>query len=323
MDGKEYNDKKRSNIVVLTVIAIATMIIVVIGATFAYLASRADVEDSADIEAEVQGGSDAFIINAGDKINLLATQETLKFEDNLKDVTQEIYPTVTFTGSSVATKEYSVYLSISANSFEYTSGECTSKGSKADAYSTYQDCIEASYSWAKANGDARFACYTPGTPIGSDLPQASFYAEELSNCITNENFMWTSAPVAELVADFFVGEATDTCDTTTGLCVNEVRDIDSVNTDAVTCEAANHTWIGTISESGVCYTPTKSVDLTKTTSGDVIELAMNQSITSVVNSTVADHYKLVASIVNLPHNQIANNGNSFTGGIIIDTPEAD
>ena len=48
---KEERDDSRKNVVLLTVIAIATMIVVLVGATFAYLASQVYSEDQANIEA--------------------------------------------------------------------------------------------------------------------------------------------------------------------------------------------------------------------------------------------------------------------------------
>ena len=133
MKEKEYKDN-RGNVVLLTVIAIVTMVIVLVGATFAYLASNIEGSKSANINATTNAGSDLFLITPGSDLTLTANE--VNFYDGAGSLSVNSTATVLFQTTNTATdgvtKNYEVKLEVIANNFEYTSGLCYNKPSAAD-----------------------------------------------------------------------------------------------------------------------------------------------------------------------------------------------
>ena len=120
------NDSNKKSIVILTIIAICTMIVTLVGATFAYLANnvQSEVRSKLDITTEGSGFSDIFLLNAGDALILHADENN--FYKNAGNVSVVTDPSVTLSTESVSkvTYKYNVSLKTSYNDFEYTTGVC-------------------------------------------------------------------------------------------------------------------------------------------------------------------------------------------------------
>lgn len=326
MKEKEYKDN-RSNVVLLTVIAIVTMVIVLVGATFAYLASNIEGSKSANINATTNAGSDLFLITPGVDLSLTANEANFGPENTNLSVnsTATILFQTTNTVAEGVTKNYEVKLDIVANNFEYTSGQCYSKptgsGSTIVGVSKKENCSGV---WATANG-TDYACYNSSmtTPINGDS-----YSNQLS-CLSRNSYMWAPDEIAELVVDLYRDDATYTdqasC-TAVGVCVNEKREIDTSKTTAGACSQADGTWLLNKWEDDVCYHLVAAKDVTKAASDSTVQLIDNVEINakSTVNGgTTTHYYKPEVTFVNFAHNQIINGQKSFNASLtfaLIETP---
>ena len=95
-------NSKKSNVVLLTVIAIVTMLVVVIGATFAYLASQVDGKGNSNINVTTNVSSDLFLIDAGAPIEIVANTENFGKDQAAagEDLSAESLGSITFTTNS-------------------------------------------------------------------------------------------------------------------------------------------------------------------------------------------------------------------------------
>jgi len=326
MKEKEYKDN-RGNVVLLTVIAIVTMVIVLVGATFAYLASNIEGSKSANINATTNAGSDLFLITPGVDLSLTANENN--FYDGAGSLSVNSTATILFqTTNTVAegvTKDYEVKLEIGTNNFEYTSGQCYSKptgtGSIIDGVSRKENCSGV---WATANG-TDYSCYNGSmtTPIVSDT-----YSNQLS-CLSRSAYIWAPEEIAELVVDLYRDDPTYTdqasC-TAVGVCVNERREIDTSKTSFSSCSQADGTWLLNKWEDDICYHLVAAKDVTKAAGDTDVQLIDSVSINakSTVNGgTTTHYYKPEVTFVNFAHNQIINGQKNFNARLtfaLIETP---
>ena len=147
---RSNNDEKNNNVILLIVIAIATMVIVVVGATFAYLADIVENEATANIGGKTDGGSDMFLLDAGDILSLNVTYDN--FGINTGDQTDSTVASVSLAaGKENITHKYNMYLNVINNDFEYTSGNCYSVSTEAgkSIAQTMDACVAEGNLWAK------------------------------------------------------------------------------------------------------------------------------------------------------------------------------
>lgn len=103
----------RSNTMLLTVIAIATLLVVVIGATFAYFTAAIDTAETVST-VELQGTT--LTIAFSDSNPSVGLTEGLVPQKNLESVTNKTF-SLTASNPSSATVNYTLYLVVTENSF--------------------------------------------------------------------------------------------------------------------------------------------------------------------------------------------------------------
>ena len=111
--------ENRKNTILLTVIAVATLLVAVVGATFAYFTAQGTGSQQKNIEVTSETiNSMAFYIDQD--IDIEAT--TANFTQDGSDVTDTITATATFNANNqdAATFCYTVDLIVKSNTFEYT-----------------------------------------------------------------------------------------------------------------------------------------------------------------------------------------------------------
>lgn len=111
--------ENRKNTILLTVIAVATLLVAVVGATFAYFTAQGTGSQQKEIEVTSETiNSMAFYIDKN--IDIEAT--TGKFTQGGSDVTDTITATATFNANNSQAADfcYTVDLIVSANTFAYT-----------------------------------------------------------------------------------------------------------------------------------------------------------------------------------------------------------
>ena len=116
--------ENRKNTILLTVIAVATLLVAVVGATFAYFTAQGDREVQTPVNVNTaQTSNGSFVTNGSITIN--ANQEN--FYEGAGNQTKTATATVTYTASSTAASNfcYTVGLQVTANTFEYTTEEST------------------------------------------------------------------------------------------------------------------------------------------------------------------------------------------------------
>ena len=116
--------ENRKNTILLTVIAVATLLVAVVGATFAYFTAQGDREVQTPVNVNTaQTSNGSFVTNGSITIN--ANQEN--FGQGMGNQTKTATATVTYTASSTAASDfcYTVGLQITSNNFEYTTEEST------------------------------------------------------------------------------------------------------------------------------------------------------------------------------------------------------
>ena len=303
---REERDDSRKNVIVLTIIAIATMIVVLVGATFAYLASQVASNDTANIEAATNAGNDMLLINAGGDMEINANTENFFSGAGNRSDNTEATVTLQSSSSSQVTYTYNAYLSVTANDFEYTSGACYRLATEV-AGVTESQCTANNNSWANtANG---YKCYS-GT---FEAVEGSFSNNEVG-CLTDAGNMWVPEEAAELVIDLYKVDDTYTTQGTcevTGVCVDNMHAIVSGISAESNCTGTN-TWISSKFQNSMCYVPIVTEDLTTTTANTDVQLVNNASI-SVTNSTTTDRYYVEVTLINFDHNQIVNGNKTFSG----------
>ncbi len=300
----EEREDSRRNVVLLTVIAIATMLIVLVGATFAYLASQVNSEGQSNIQAATNAGNDMFLINAGSDMEVYADLDNFySGSGNQVDNTEATITLQSATGVQV-TYTYNAYVTVASNNFEYTSGTCYRKSTEVTGV-TQNECTSNSNIWAKTNDGG--ACFS-GTP---DVVDGAFSNNEVG-CLTDNRNMWVSEDAAELVIDLYKADETisaqATCETN-GICVNKLHAIVAGITTQSGCTGDN-TWVPAKFQDSFCYIPVATADLTTAAASSNVSLLTNQTI-SVNNSSKTDYYFAEITLINYNHNQIVNGNKNF------------
>lgn len=301
---KEEREDSRRNVVLLTIIAIATMIVVLVGATFAYLASQVNNEGQANIQAATNVGNDMFLINAGNDMEIYADPENFYSGSGNQVDNTEATITLQSSSTSEVTYTYNAYVSVTTNNFEYTSGTCYRRSTEITGV-TANECTENSNVWANTTGG--FGCFA--TP--SELVTGAFYDNEVG-CLTGNNNIWVPAEAAELVIDLYKADATissqASCEAE-GICVDNMHAIVSGVSDQASCTGTN-VWIAAKYQTGMCYIPVGTADLTTALDDTQVSLLTNQTI-SVTNDTATDYYFAEVTLINFNHNQIVNGNKNF------------
>ena len=321
MKEEKYRDN-RGNVVLLTVIAIVTMVIVLVGATFAYLASNIEGSKSANINATTNAGSDLFLITPGADLVLTANENNFGPTDtnlSVNSTATVLFQTTNTTAGGV-TKNYKVDLDVVTNNFEYTSGKCYNKPTGAnaviDGITSKTNCTSPNV-WASTNG-TDYACYD-GTNGFTRITSAA-YSNQLS-CLSKTGYMWELDEIAELVLDLYRDDTTKTdsasC-TAVGVCVNQQRQIDNSKTTSTACEASLGTWLPNVWEDNICYHLVVAQDITTIPDNSQIPLIANVAINADMENnggTTMHYYKPFVTFVNFSHNQIKNGQKSFNASL--------
>ena len=116
--------ENRKNTILLTVIAVATLLVAVVGATFAYFTAQGGTSVQTPVNVTTAQTSNGSFSTSG-AITINATQEN--FGQGKGNQVGTATGTVTYTASSTAASDfcYTVTLDITANTFGYTTGEST------------------------------------------------------------------------------------------------------------------------------------------------------------------------------------------------------
>ena len=111
--------ENRKNTILLTVIAVATLLVAVVGATFAYFTAQGGTTAQTPVNAQTAQTSNGSFFTNG-QISINATQEN--FYQGAGNQKSTATAKVTYTASSTAASDfcYTVGLQVTANNFEYT-----------------------------------------------------------------------------------------------------------------------------------------------------------------------------------------------------------
>ena len=302
---KEVREDSRKNVILLTVIAIATMIVVLVGATFAYLASSVQSSDQANIEAATNAGNDMFLINAGGDMELYADLDNFYSGSGNQVDSTEATVTLQTSSSSEVSYTYNAYVAVDSNNFEYTSGVCYRKATLVDGVGE-AECKLAGNVWA--NTSTGYACYS-----GTLQVVEGAFNNNSAGCLTSLYNMWVDDEVAELVIDLYKADttvATEGACVVTGVCVDKLHSIVSGISNQASCTGSN-TWVASRFQNSMCFKPVATADLTIASSGSNVQLLSNVPI-AATNSTVSDYYFAEATLINFNHNQIVNGNKNFS-----------
>lgn len=314
----EVRKERNSNVILLTVIALVTMIVVVIGATFAYLASSINDSGNSAINASTNGSSDLFLINMGNALELTADETNLGKDD--QDVTVATNADVKLQTSGNSTFKYDVSLDVYNNNFEYSSGKCYVQSglTAVTGIDNYAACTTAHNVWATTDG-TNYSCYT-----ASDSALQPKYKEQ-PTCLAG-GATWGKEEIAELVFELYTN--TDAADEATcvsaGVCVNSSYNV--IGSDKTICDQdQTNVWLPNIWDAGVnggtCYNVSKTVDLTKAAASEKIALLTDQTI-SANNGGAATYYKARVTLRNFSHNQMVNSKKNMNASLSIERKTA-
>ena len=111
--------ENRKNTILLTVIAVATLLVAVVGATFAYFTAQGGSSVQTPVNVNTAQTSNGSFVTNG-QITINANQEN--FYEGAGNQTSTATATVTYTASSTAASNfcYTVGLQVTANNFVYT-----------------------------------------------------------------------------------------------------------------------------------------------------------------------------------------------------------
>lgn len=295
-DEKREKKEKDGNIIFLIVIAIVTMIVVVIGATFAYLASTVDSEKENSIKAKTNGTSDLLAFEIPNELNLIVDSDDLCQIDNndCQDAIEYVPAKVTYqTNSNESTSiKYQVSLAVEEgnNNFEYTSGSCDPN--------YYNDML-----LCQANGGS----WTPDT---NPQPELVFYLYEEDKVNTS-------------------------CDYAPGACFSpDYNSIDATHQDKNSCEGAHNVWNPFVYASAkgsvlfensdnslyeeaedTCFKLSVVKDITSLKNGTIPLYLDGVTISSTKVNTSFNYYIAAVSMLNLEHNQAQNGQKEFSGSL--------
>ena len=118
-------DKKKQITLVLSIVAVVTLITLVVGATYAYFKAQGGTAGSTEVKVTTYT-TDVFTFAAGDEINLEITQSN--FASGKGNAVGSTFASATLTANNktnTATEHYYLYLNIENNDFEYTVNNTT------------------------------------------------------------------------------------------------------------------------------------------------------------------------------------------------------
>ena len=116
--------ENRKNTILLTVIAVATLLVAVVGATFAYFTAQGGQQVQTPVNVQTANTSNGSFVTNG-SISINANQEN--FYEGAGDQKSTATATVTYTASSTSASDfcYTVGLQVTTNNFEYTTDGST------------------------------------------------------------------------------------------------------------------------------------------------------------------------------------------------------
>ena len=112
------NNKKKA--LVLSIVGVVTLILVVVGATYAYFTAQGGAGANADVNTQTYT-TDNLSFQVGSAINITANEED--FDQSAGNKSGSTYARAILTANNAtnnATRNYYVYLNIESNDFEYT-----------------------------------------------------------------------------------------------------------------------------------------------------------------------------------------------------------
>ena len=115
-------DKNKKNAIILSVVAIATFAVLIIGATYAYFQAQTGASKSTDVKVTTYT-TDVFTFTTGSAIGLYADQSS--FGQEKGSLSGETFAKATLVANNKtneATDNYYVYFNIENNTFKYTLG---------------------------------------------------------------------------------------------------------------------------------------------------------------------------------------------------------
>ena len=118
-------EKGKKQAIILSVVAVVTLIILVVGATYAYFSVQGGGATSTNLNVTTYT-TDVFTFAAGDEINLAITQSN--FASGKGNAVGNTFASATLTANNktnTATEHYYLYLNIENNDFEYTVNSAT------------------------------------------------------------------------------------------------------------------------------------------------------------------------------------------------------
>ena len=116
-------DKNKKNAIVLSIVAVVTLIALVVGATYAYFQNQYGSASNADVNVTTYT-TDMLTFETGNAISLYADQTT--FGQEKGSLSGETFAKATLVANNKtneATDNYYVYFNIENNTFKYTLGE--------------------------------------------------------------------------------------------------------------------------------------------------------------------------------------------------------
>ena len=118
-------EKGKKQAIILSVVAVVTLIALVVGATYAYFSAQGGSATSTNLNVTTYT-TDVFTFAAGDEINLAITQSN--FASGKGNAVGNTFASATLTANNktnTATEHYYLYLNIENNDFEYTVNSAT------------------------------------------------------------------------------------------------------------------------------------------------------------------------------------------------------
>ena len=116
-------EKSKKNAIVLSIVAVVTLITLIVGATYAYFKAQGGTGSSADVKVTTYT-TDMLTFTTGNAISLYADQST--FGQEKGSLSGETFAKATLVANNKtneATDNYYVYFNIENNTFKYTLGE--------------------------------------------------------------------------------------------------------------------------------------------------------------------------------------------------------
>ncbi len=321
---RSNNEEKNNNVILLIVIAIATMVIVVVGATFAYLSDVVENEATANIGGKTEGGSDMFLLDAGDILSLNVTYDN--FGINTGDQTDSTVASVSLaSGKENITHKYSMYLNVINNDFEYTSGSCyyvSAEAGKVNAQ-TMEECVSGGNLWARSASEEEYSCYQKDASTAINL-------DKMNNneivCDRYENAIWAKEAIPELVLDLYSltkdnTEASCIGQDNKGVCLKASGSIENTSEN----ECIDGTWVANVFKAGKCYRFSKRVDITEARAdkNNKYEIIKSKEITSSKEADASDYYLATIRMINLDHDQVINKSKLFSGNLVLSIVDED